>query len=713
MDMWADVDTAITVPVNLLSLIDDTDFITRETGVVYNQAGMDLVWNFQTTAGVTSQTAVTPTTSGDYDWTHSGDGMYKIEIPASGGASINNDAEGFGWFTGICTGVLAWRGPVIGFRAAALNNALIDGGDNLDVNIVEISGDSTAADNLESQYDETGLSGGTFPSNQDQLSGLANVGSAINRPASSYTLTTGTQSANTFVETAALDAVRHEHTDDAGAIELYYEVNIGSGTASSCQVTGYVTGNNDTIDVYGYDWVAAEWVQIGSIIGTNSTSNGVHSFDLFVNMTGSGANAGKVRIRFYKASGLTTAVLAIDQFFVSFNQAAGGYEGGAIWIDTNASNTNTVVGVDGTTTNPVSTIDATNTLLASTNLNRVSVAPGSSITLAAGQETQSFIGALWAVALGGQSVSGSLVVGSVISGICTGAIPPEFRDCEIGLTTLPACEIKDSSLENTITLGTGFYHLHNPHGHIDGALDFGAAVGDTSVDIGHFSGHLTIENLGANGTDTLSIRGHGKITLAASCVGGTVNWDGHLTITNNGSGITINKDEISDNVDFALVQIGVAGAGLTEIKGSESDTLETISDQITALSAATVRVIAGGGTSTPAYAVESESSLIVQGDVVSLARYIVGNQTGKRLFFGAKESTGDSAYIVGIIEANSLSYDSDTDLTSYLIPFVSADTKTVDPRIYKGETEIRDADGVSNPVTGDRYDFEVAGEIVT
>lgn len=122
-----DVDTAITeAPVNLVALTDDTDFKTRETGIVYNQAGMDLVWNFVTTAGVYTQTAVTPTTAGDYDWAHQGDGMYSIEIPASGGASINNDTEGFGWFTGICTGVLHWRGPVIGFRAAGINNLLID-----------------------------------------------------------------------------------------------------------------------------------------------------------------------------------------------------------------------------------------------------------------------------------------------------------------------------------------------------------------------------------------------------------------------------------------------------------------------------------------------------------------------------------------------------------------------------------------------------------
>jgi hypothetical protein len=126
-DLWMDVDAALTeVPVNIFPLIDDTDFKTREVAIAYNQAGMDLVWNFVTTAGATTQTAVTPTTGGDYDWAHQGDGMYTIEIPASGGASINNDTEGFGWFTGICTGVLAWRGPIIGFRAAGLNNLLID-----------------------------------------------------------------------------------------------------------------------------------------------------------------------------------------------------------------------------------------------------------------------------------------------------------------------------------------------------------------------------------------------------------------------------------------------------------------------------------------------------------------------------------------------------------------------------------------------------------
>jgi hypothetical protein len=125
--IWMDVDVALAeVPVNVCPLTDDTDFKTIEAAVAYNATGLALYWHFVTTGGAETTTQVTPTTGGTYDWANAGQGMYTIEIPASGGASINNDAEGFGYFTGVATGVLPWRGPTIGFRAAALNDLLID-----------------------------------------------------------------------------------------------------------------------------------------------------------------------------------------------------------------------------------------------------------------------------------------------------------------------------------------------------------------------------------------------------------------------------------------------------------------------------------------------------------------------------------------------------------------------------------------------------------
>lgn len=139
------VDTAVTVPVNICALIDDGDFKTREESVAYNASGMDLSWNFVTPAGVVTNTAVTPTTSGDYDWSHAGNGMYKIEIPASGGASINNDTEGYGWFSGVASGVLPWTGPVITFKPQVLIDSLVIGSDKLQVDAQEWLGQTIAA----------------------------------------------------------------------------------------------------------------------------------------------------------------------------------------------------------------------------------------------------------------------------------------------------------------------------------------------------------------------------------------------------------------------------------------------------------------------------------------------------------------------------------------------------------------------------------------
>lgn len=126
-DIWMDVDAALAeVPVNKLPILDDTDYKSREVSVAYNAAGMDLVWNFMTSAGAFTQTAVTPSNSGDYLWTNQGKGHYTIQIPASGGATINNDTEGFGFFSGFATGFLPWIGPIVGFRASGLNDKLID-----------------------------------------------------------------------------------------------------------------------------------------------------------------------------------------------------------------------------------------------------------------------------------------------------------------------------------------------------------------------------------------------------------------------------------------------------------------------------------------------------------------------------------------------------------------------------------------------------------
>ncbi|WP_455387615.1 hypothetical protein [Petrachloros mirabilis] len=230
-EIWLDVDAALSeVPVNIAPLVDDTDFKTRETAIAYNEAGMDLVWNFITTGGAFTQTAVTPTTAGDYDWAHQGDGMYTIEIPASGGASINNDTEGFGWFSGICTGVLPWRGPIIGFRAAGLNNALIDSAYSATRGLAGTSLPDAAADGAGGLpiSDAGGLDLDTL------LGRLDEAVSAAKTLTAAYDAAKTAAQASTFTGITSLaqwlGAIAGKQTPDATAQSEIRATGIGSGT---------------------------------------------------------------------------------------------------------------------------------------------------------------------------------------------------------------------------------------------------------------------------------------------------------------------------------------------------------------------------------------------------------------------------------------------------------------------------------------------------
>lgn len=138
-DIYIDVDVALTeLPVNKLPLVAKSDGITINAAVAYNAAGMDLNWNFIASNGSYTHTNVIPTTAGAHDWVAAGNGIYTIEIPTAAG-TINNDTEGYGWFTGETTAEAPWCSPIYCFRAATLNDAYCDGGDLPDVNVTHIT----------------------------------------------------------------------------------------------------------------------------------------------------------------------------------------------------------------------------------------------------------------------------------------------------------------------------------------------------------------------------------------------------------------------------------------------------------------------------------------------------------------------------------------------------------------------------------------------
>ena len=224
-DIWFDVDVALAeVPVNRYPLIDDTDFKSIEDAVAYNAAGMALNWHFVTTAGAYTVTAVTPTTGGNYDWTDQGtSGVYTIEIPASGGASINNDTEGFGWFTGVATGILPWASPIYGFRAAALNNSLIDG-TTIDVNVTALGGTAQSATDLK-DFADTGYDPSTH-----KVAGVVLLDS-ISRPSGTIVDDAGN---STTVFKTNLTSAEDDYIKDA-----YIKFTSGANINQVKQITAY------------------------------------------------------------------------------------------------------------------------------------------------------------------------------------------------------------------------------------------------------------------------------------------------------------------------------------------------------------------------------------------------------------------------------------------------------------------------------------------
>jgi len=149
------VDTALKVIVG--PAIDDSDFKTREEGLTFDQAGMEVDVILEKHDGTIVTTAVTPTAAGDYDWAHTDQGYYSLELPAAAGASFNNTEEGIITVAVFCTGVLPFRSVSYDVVPALVYDSIVKGTDALQVDAIQISGDATAANNAELAFDGTGF----------------------------------------------------------------------------------------------------------------------------------------------------------------------------------------------------------------------------------------------------------------------------------------------------------------------------------------------------------------------------------------------------------------------------------------------------------------------------------------------------------------------------------------------------------------------------
>jgi hypothetical protein len=392
-----------------------------------------------------------------------------------------------------------------------------------------------------------------------------------------FTITSGENEVNTEDSTFAKDGVTHDIeavTDGTEKIEVYYEFSVGGdGLASGITATIQLdkgTGAGKNLTVWAYNWGTPGWDQIGTLDSDTSLADA--EYQLITAHTGTGANLGLVRIRFLTGSValVGTTTLKTDQILVDYVivPRSVGYSNGRIYIDTNASNTNTEDFVDGTADNPVSTITAAFTLAASLGMRDFHVINGSSITLAATASTYSFFGNNWTLALGGQTMVGIHVEGADVSGVMAGAGDNQsFRNCDMGTCSLIAhTHLESCRISGTQTLiEAGDIWLDSCHSGVTGStapiLDFGGALGSSNVHVRDYFGGLQLENMGDAGTDTLNFEGMANL-IEGTCTSGTVTIRGIIST----SGITnltltevarVAPDQINAACDTALLDINL------------------------------------------------------------------------------------------------------------------------------------------------------------
>ena len=160
--------------------------------------------------------------------------------------------------------------------------------------------------------------GAVIPTVQEQIGRLSTGSAAISIAANGAVVTVGAE-VLTYLVTANRDLSYYEISDIGGQIDFKYQFDVGStGVGVSATLHGRLQGVNDSVNVFAYNWGEATWDQVGSFSGSNSTTDVEATVNILLAHTGVGVDAGKIELRAYQPSGLTSAVLYMDQIYVSY-----------------------------------------------------------------------------------------------------------------------------------------------------------------------------------------------------------------------------------------------------------------------------------------------------------------------------------------------------------------------------------------------------------
>jgi len=600
---------------------------------------------------------------------------------------------------------------------------------NLELQLQNFNWNGTAADNLELQYNLTGLSGDTFPSTQAQVGSIATGSGGLSTVADSDTLTTGTET-GTVANTEALDGTYHQITPAGGNIEIYYEFDVGtSGKTTSVTWDGYVQSNNDSIAVYGYDWIAAGWVQVGTINGANGTTDLEKVFIFNTSMTGTAANVGIVRCRLLSAdatqlftdrilceftsvaqealifsSGVAQsggnnsiqfasgAISADTQFerakviLISGTGAGqeaiitstvastdtatttptwltnpdattsyevipgqthstvrnGGYDNGMVYFDSVNGSAGTEKGVNGTSTNPSSSMADLYTIMGVEMITSAFVEPGSVVTLPSNSSGKKFMGSGYSLALNGQEIGNcTFNEAATVSGVgvdTLGANPPNFQLCGMGTCTLPPYTAFQCGWFGVITMGSAGNVTIGGSSEVFNnslTLDYGAALNASQIFLTSWGGgSVEIQNAGAGtGSYVFEMNGTGDLVVNANCSATTeVTLRGNISRNADVTGVTY-----VETANTRLIQLQTDKMVFTSAGRIDSN-IEAINDSTAgppilaeSLLATEIGTVGSGSHTTTSIATTSLTGLTTDATKYSVVNFTSGLNKGRSI----------------------------------------------------------------------------------
>ena len=301
---------------------------------------------------------------------------------------------------------------------------------------------------------------------------------------------------------------------------------------------------------------------------------------------GTGYNSANSTIEYVDTvKAVTPRAIGLAQFDTA---AIAAYYGFAIWVDAGASNTNTTVGVDGTPSNPVSTLTAARVLADSINVQQYNILNASSLTLAATHEGWFFcgIGHNNLLDLGSQDVDDSQFDNLTITGTQAGTGTINLTNCDlIDLHDFDGEALFCWLVDSLVMDNNSSAFFGNCYSEVAGngtpTIDF--HIASNNVAFRNYSGGINIVNMSDN--DKLSIEGNGQIIVDATCTSAPITARGNFTITDNGTTTAwtrqavFNWGDMSDtDYDFGIwIDDGAANTNTTAyVDGTKVNPVSTL-----------------------------------------------------------------------------------------------------------------------------------------